>query len=176
MAWPALSLASSIFPFTISTCHLICFTHYKASSIATTCSKSKSAISFCKPWKTWIMGNDEEMVCSKESMLSWILQSYTQTNKEGQLMHVFKNFILNTNIQGLINAFLVHYYILQINKQNKFNVRMYISCSFLSFCKWPNNQKKCNVRILEYKFVPHINKHNKPVTMLGLTFLNPSLS
>jgi len=47
-------------------------------------------------------------------------------------MHVFKNFILNTKIEGLINAFLVHYYILQINKQNKFNMRMYISCySFL---------------------------------------------
>ncbi len=62
-------------------------------------------------------GNDEEMECSKESMLSWILQSCTQTNKEGRLMHIFKKIILNTNILGLVDALLVHYYILQINKQ-----------------------------------------------------------
>ncbi len=126
--------------------------------------------------QTMNYGNDEEMECSKESMLSWILQSYTQTKKEGKLMHVFKNFILNTNIQGLVDAFLVHYYILQINKQNKFNVRICISSLFLPFYKWPNDQRKCNVRILESKFVPHINKQNKPIKMWGLTFLNPSLS
>jgi hypothetical protein len=121
-------------------------------------------------------GNDEEMECSKESMLSWILQSYTQTNKEGQLMHVFKILILKTNIRGLVDAFLVHYYSLQINKLNKFNVRMYISCLFFYFYKWPNNQRKCNARILESKFVLHINKQNKQVKMLGLALLNPSPS
>ncbi len=76
------------------------------------------------------------------------LQSYTQTNKEGQLMHVFKNFILNTNIQGLINAFLVHYYILQINKQNKFNVRMYISCSFFLFANDQTIKKSVMLKFL----------------------------
>jgi hypothetical protein len=80
-------------------------------------------------------GNDEEMECLEESMVSQILQSYTQTNKEGQLMHVFKFLILNTNIQGLVDAFLVHYYILQIKKLNKFNVKIYISCLFFYFCK-----------------------------------------
>jgi hypothetical protein len=78
-------------------------------------------------------GNDEEMECSEESMLFRILESYTQTNKEGQLLHVFKILILNTNIQGLVDAFLVHYYILQIKKLNKFNVRIsFLVYSFIS--------------------------------------------
>jgi hypothetical protein len=91
-------------------------------------------------------------------------------------MHVFKFLILNTNIQGLVDAFLIHYYILHISKLNKFNVRMNISCLFVYFYKSPNNQRMCNAIILEYKFVLHINKQNKQVKMLGLTLLNPSPS
>jgi len=62
--------------------------------------------------------------------------SILHTNKQGRSINAFfKILILKTNIRGLIDAFLVHYYSLQINKLNKFNVRMYISCLFFYFCK-----------------------------------------